>query len=168
MLVDIIQKYACVLSCFSCVQLFVTLWNPPGSSVHGILQARILERIAMPSSRGISPTQDRTRVSFISCIGRQVLYQCPLGSPIQKCIYDKTGFMLVVYSEFDNVRCIGINHHTYFHQFIRDEYYVIISVYPAKQFNRFCNDLQGMSQETRKKRNYLSQKNLYAKKLEAT
>ena len=27
--------------------------NPPGSSVYGILQARILERVAMPSSRGL-------------------------------------------------------------------------------------------------------------------
>ena len=34
----------CMLSCFSHVLLFVTLWDlsPPGSSVHGILQARIL------------------------------------------------------------------------------------------------------------------------------
>ena len=31
--------------------------SPPGSSVHGILQARILEWVAMPSSRGIFPTQ---------------------------------------------------------------------------------------------------------------
>ena len=31
--------------------------SPPGSSVHGILQARILECVAMPSSRGIFPTQ---------------------------------------------------------------------------------------------------------------
>ena len=31
--------------------------NPPGSSVHGILQARILEWVAMPSSRG--PSQPR-------------------------------------------------------------------------------------------------------------
>ena len=29
-------------------------WSPPGSSVHGILQARILEWVAMPSSRGSS------------------------------------------------------------------------------------------------------------------
>ena len=28
--------------------------SPPGSSVHGILQARILEQVAMPSSRGSS------------------------------------------------------------------------------------------------------------------
>ena len=28
--------------------------NPPGSSVHGILRARILECVAMPSSRGSS------------------------------------------------------------------------------------------------------------------
>ena len=31
--------------------------NPPGSSVHGILQARILEWVAMPSSGGVFPTQ---------------------------------------------------------------------------------------------------------------
>ena len=37
--------------------------NPPGSSVHGILQARILEWVAMPSSRGSSLSRDRTCVS---------------------------------------------------------------------------------------------------------
>ena len=31
--------------------------SPPGSSVHGILQVRILEWAAMPSSRGIFPSQ---------------------------------------------------------------------------------------------------------------
>ena len=38
--------------------------SPPGSSVHGILQARILEWIAMPSSRGSSPTRDQTCISY--------------------------------------------------------------------------------------------------------
>ena len=32
--------------------------SPPGSSVHGILQARILERIAIPFSRGSSQPRD--------------------------------------------------------------------------------------------------------------
>ena len=36
------------------VQLFATAWSPPGSSVHGILQARILEWVSIPSSRGFS------------------------------------------------------------------------------------------------------------------
>ena len=40
--------------------------SPPGSSVHGILQARILEWVAMPSSRGSSQPRDRTQVSFIA------------------------------------------------------------------------------------------------------
>ena len=44
-------------------QLCLTLWDPtdcslPGSTVHGILQARILEWVAMLFSRGIFPTQD--------------------------------------------------------------------------------------------------------------
>ena len=34
--------------------------SPPGSSVHGILQARVLEWVAMPSSRGSSCPRDRT------------------------------------------------------------------------------------------------------------
>ena len=40
--------------------------SPPGSSVHGILQARILERVAMPSSRASSPPRDGTHVSYVS------------------------------------------------------------------------------------------------------
>ena len=38
----------------------------PGSSVHGILQARILEWVAMPSSRSSSQPRDQTQVSCIA------------------------------------------------------------------------------------------------------
>ena len=41
-------------------------FSPPGSSVHGILQARILEWVAMPSSRGSSRPRGPTRVSCIA------------------------------------------------------------------------------------------------------
>ena len=56
-----------------------TLCNPldcslQGFSVHGILQARILEWVAMPSSRGSSQPRDRTHISYVSCTGRWVLY----------------------------------------------------------------------------------------------
>ena len=47
--------------------------SPPGSSVHGILQARILEWVVMPSSRRASQPRDQIHVSYISCIGRWVL-----------------------------------------------------------------------------------------------
>ena len=53
---------------------FVTLTNcgPPGSSVHGILQARILEWVAMTSSR--HPPNPGIKATFhVSYIGRQVL-----------------------------------------------------------------------------------------------
>ena len=40
--------------------------SPPGSSLHGILQVRILEWVAMPSSRGSSQPRDWTQVSCIS------------------------------------------------------------------------------------------------------
>ena len=45
--------------------------SPPGSSVHGIFQARILEWVAISSSRGPSQPRNQTR---ISCMGRQRLY----------------------------------------------------------------------------------------------
>ena len=57
--------------------------SPPGSSAHGILQARILEWVAMPSSRGSSPPRDGTRVSCVSCTGRQVLYHCVTWEALQ-------------------------------------------------------------------------------------
>ena len=47
-----------------------------GSSVHGIFQARILEWVAISYSRGSSQARDRTCVSFIFCIGMQILYHC--------------------------------------------------------------------------------------------
>ena len=75
----------CVLS----LQLYPTLCKPmncsaPGSSAHGILQARILEWVDMPSFRGSSQPRDRTHVSCkVSCTGRRVLHHlCCLGSPV--------------------------------------------------------------------------------------
>ena len=45
-----------------------TDYSPPGSSVHRVLQARILEWVAIPFSRGSSLPRDRTHVSCI--VGR--------------------------------------------------------------------------------------------------
>ena len=66
--------YVCVYSICVCVlvtQLCQTLCNPmdcspPGSSVHGILQARILEWIAIFFSKGSSRPRDRAQVSCIA------------------------------------------------------------------------------------------------------
>ena len=51
-----------------------TDYSPPGSSVLGILQARMLEWVAMPSSRASSQSRDQTYVSSVSCTGRQSFY----------------------------------------------------------------------------------------------
>ena len=48
--------------------------SPPGSSVPGLLQARILEWVAISSFGGSSRPRDLTGISYISCVGRQVLY----------------------------------------------------------------------------------------------
>ena len=49
-------------------------YSPPDSSVHEILQARLLEWVAMPSSRGSSQPSGRTHISYISCFGRWAFY----------------------------------------------------------------------------------------------
>ena len=66
-----------------CVHLVTSdsLWphGPPGSSVRGILQARVLEWVAMSSSRGSSRPRDRTRVSF--CLLHWPAGSLPLAPP---------------------------------------------------------------------------------------
>ena len=68
--------------------------GPPGSSLHGILQARILEWVAIPFSRGFSQVRDQTQVSCIAggfftskppdttallgiCVSMKVAQSCP-------------------------------------------------------------------------------------------
>ena len=52
----ICTKATCAESLQSCLALCKPMdSSPPGSSVHGILQSRILEWVSMPSSRGSSP-----------------------------------------------------------------------------------------------------------------
>ena len=57
-------------------------YSQPGSSVHGIIQARILEWVAMPSSRGSSRLTDRTRISWGSWTAGGFFTAEPLGKPI--------------------------------------------------------------------------------------
>ena len=56
--------------------------SPPGSSIHKIFQARILEmeRVAISSSRGSSQPRDWTP---LSCIGRRILYRWAMEKPLQ-------------------------------------------------------------------------------------
>ena len=59
-------------------------YSLPGSSVHGIFQARILEWVAISFSRGSSPPSDRTQVSCI--VGRRFYHLSQQGSPISGCV----------------------------------------------------------------------------------
>ena len=56
-------------------------YSPPASSVHGISQARILEWVAMPSSRGSSWPKDWTSVSSVACTAGRFFIAKTLGKP---------------------------------------------------------------------------------------
>ena len=73
---DRIKEYVCVCA-YSCPTLCCPVdCSPPGSSVHGIYRARILEWVAISSCRGSSWPRDQTCILCISCIGRRILYHC--------------------------------------------------------------------------------------------
>ena len=57
--------------------------SPPGSSVHGSLQARILEVVAVSFSRGSSWPRDRTCISCDSCIARRSFTTEPPGKRLR-------------------------------------------------------------------------------------
>ena len=83
-----------------------TLWDPmdcslPGSSVHGIFQARILEWVAISFSRGSSRPRDRTPVSHI--VGRRFYHLSHQGS-----LYETMS------TQFRNweQKCMGIYKHS--------------------------------------------------------
>ena len=77
-----VRVRACALS----LQLRLTLCSPmdcspPGSSVHGVLQARILDWVSMPSSRGSSQPRNHTYICLLHWqAGSSQLV--PLGKPI--------------------------------------------------------------------------------------
>ena len=96
----------------SCLTLCDTVdCSPSGFSVHGILQATILERVSMPSSRGSSQPRDRTQ---ISCMGRQVFTTKSPGKPhlylyLSMC----TNACQKVHIYKEMFVCIGLYKYTY-------------------------------------------------------
>ena len=68
-----------IIHACSVAQSCWVLWDsmdcsPPVSSVHGVFQARILDWVAMPSSRGSSRRRYQSPISCVSCIGTWILY----------------------------------------------------------------------------------------------
>ena len=88
-----IDKILCVLSHFTRVQLFQPygLCSLPASSVHGLLQARIQEWDAMPSSRGSSWPRDQTRTSCASQLAGRFFTAEPPRKPILSTRHAETG-----------------------------------------------------------------------------
>ena len=100
---QLFQIFSCNKACMcaTLLQSCPTLCNPMACSsqgffAHGILQARMLEWVAMPSARASSQPRDRTYIFYISCTGRQVLYHKHyLGSPSSLHIKVETGNCLI-------------------------------------------------------------------------
>ena len=87
----------CCCCCCCCCLVTSVVFSPmecslPGSSVHGILQVRILEWVAMSSFRGSSQPGNWSQVSFLA----DSLPLCHQGSPL--------AYILTFYSSFAPVK----------------------------------------------------------------
>ena len=74
-------KRACLYIAVLCAHLCLILcdfmdYSLPGSSAHGILQARILEQVAISYSKGYSQPRGWIHVSCVFYIGKWILYHC--------------------------------------------------------------------------------------------
>ena len=99
------------------LQSCLILCNPincslPGSSAHGILQARILEWVATPSSRGSSQLIDQTHLSCIFCIAcgfftHQATREAQLGSlaKVLELLTKEPGLETLVFSSKPRLLC---------------------------------------------------------------
>ena len=91
--------------------------SPPGSSVHGILKARILEWVAIPYSRGSSRSRDQTQVSSVSCIPDRFFTAEPperpmLGTSMAKEMIDDLMKQELFLKEGDkSIRSQGMDHY---------------------------------------------------------
>ena len=100
----------CAKSHQSCLTLCDPMdCSPAGSSVHGILQARILEWVVTTFSRGSSWPRDLTGISYISCMGRWVLYHYHhLGSP-HPCMTIRKTISLTIWTFAGKVMSLLLN-----------------------------------------------------------
>ena len=87
------QLFVCSVA-WSCLSCDSQDCNLPGSSVQGIFQARILEWIAISTPGESSWPRDRTHVSYISCIGRWILYHCTIWET-QTTVYITIYFLII-------------------------------------------------------------------------
>ena len=74
-------KRACLYIAVLCAHLCLILYDfmdcsLPGSSAHGIFQARILEQVAISYSKGYSRPRRWIHVSCVFCLGKWILYHC--------------------------------------------------------------------------------------------
>ena len=136
----------------SVTKLFLTLCNPmdcnlPGSSVHGILQVRILEWVVISSSRGSSSPRDW---ACISCIGRRIFFFFffffttePSGRPIRVVMLQVISLHLALFLGFIHVVMRSCNSFSSLPYSIlfwnRASLYCSITIHAHRGFSSVCS-----------------------------
>ena len=119
-----ICMYVCVLS--HSVVCDPMDFSPPGSSVHGIFQARVLEWVAISYFRGSSRPRNQIHSSCFSCMDRWTLYHCATWEA-HMCAYIYTYVCIYIYIYIHIHTCVFI---LYTHMYI----YTCVCVYIYTEF----------------------------------
>ena len=97
-----VKRLWLVVQWLSHVCLFATPWTTPGPSVHGVLQAIILEWVAISFSRGSSQARDRIH---ISCTGGWILYHWAIRKALKGFDYLFVKLRASVFFEKHELSC---------------------------------------------------------------
>ena len=87
--------------------------SPPGSSLHGIFQTRILQWVAISFSRGPSWPSNQTYIPCASCIGRWILYHCATWeAPEWMLLRSKKGinYLHMVHNRWTSIMSCSVRH----------------------------------------------------------
>ena len=133
----------CVCVCVKSLSLYPPLCDPmdqspPGSSVHGILQARTLEWVAMPSSRGPSDPGIKPVCPATPALAGRFFTAEPLGKPHASFSYRYIGLLIYRYIPWLTDVLSIFKYFSLFFCFILDSCYCEVLKF-ANLFSATCN-----------------------------
>ena len=100
--------------CYLVAKLCLTLCNPmdcslPGSSDLGILQAKLLEWVAIPFSKGCSQPRNQTWIFCVFCTGKRILYHWSTRTLYLFCVWYNILFKLIIVFHLMSLRNVFFN-----------------------------------------------------------
>ena len=139
----------------SVTQLCLILCDPmdcslPGSSVYGIIPAKILELVAISSSRESSWPKDPTCISYSPCIGRWILYHWATWEALERSVKMKSLIHVLLFATPWTIACqaplsMGFSRQEYWSHFLLQGIFLTEGSNPGLQADSLPSESPGKS-----------------------